>query len=188
MQGKTRSQKPSLILGLTCNLAETIHNKWFQESGNKMICFYEATMNDMIYAFIQIINYRTWLRRGLDNKDLDSASLKVKVIVRCKDPKMLADAMKSYLGAESAKTRDCALEGFELSRSTKQKFNLHRSDKVNYSIPRPNIWATCQRIKESLTFIEHDVVYTTSMLETECLVFNWHIVRLHCRYYMQCQS
>ena len=55
---------------------------------------------------------------------------------------------------------------------------MHRPDKVNYSIPRPNTRATRQRIKESSTIAKHDVVHTTSMLETECLVFNWHIVRL----------
>ena len=30
----------------TCDLAETVYNKWLQQSGNKMICPYEATMND----------------------------------------------------------------------------------------------------------------------------------------------
>ena len=92
---------------------------------------------------------------------------------------MLADAMKSYLGAKGANTIDCALEWSKLFGSTKRKLNLpsgvdcdsHRPDKVNYFVH-------CQCIEVSLTFVEHDVVHTTFVLETECLVSNWHIARL----------
>jgi len=79
----------------TFNLAETMHNKWLQQSGNKMTCLYEATMNDLICAFMQIANYRSSLRGGSTGKGLDSASLKLKAPARCGDPKLLADAMKS---------------------------------------------------------------------------------------------
>ena len=44
----------------TCNLAEIVHNKWLQRSGNKLTCLYTATVDDMIRAFMQIANYRTW--------------------------------------------------------------------------------------------------------------------------------
>ena len=108
----------------TCNLAKTMHNKWLQQSGNKMICLYEATMDDLIRAFIQIVNYRSWLRGGPTGKGLDSASLKLKVAARCGDLKLLADAMKSYPGAEDLNTKDCALKGSELFGSTKRKFDL----------------------------------------------------------------
>ena len=94
--------------------------------------------------------------------------------------------MKSYRGAEGANTKDCALEGSELFISTKQKLNLppgvdcdsRQPNKVNFSISHPNTRATCQRIEESLTFAKHDVIHTTSMLETECFVSKWHITRL----------
>jgi hypothetical protein len=108
----------------TCNLAETMHNKWLQQSGNKMTCLYQATVDDLICAFMQIANYRSWLRGGSTGKGLDSASLKLKAVARCGDPKLLADAMKSYLGAEDLNRRDCALEGSELFGSTKQKLDL----------------------------------------------------------------
>ena len=67
----------------TCNLVETIHNKWLQQSGNKMTCLYEATVDDMIRAFIQIANYWAWLKEGLHGKGPDSTSLKLKVAARC---------------------------------------------------------------------------------------------------------
>ena len=57
----------------TCNLGETMHNKWLQQSGNKMNCLYEATMDNLIRAFMEIANYRLWLRGGSIDKGSDSA-------------------------------------------------------------------------------------------------------------------
>lgn len=45
-----------------CNLTKTVHNKWLQQFGNNMTCLYEATMNDLIYIFLQIANYMSWLK------------------------------------------------------------------------------------------------------------------------------
>lgn len=73
---------------------------------------------------MQIANYMPWLKCGSTGKKLDSASLKLKVAVRCGDPKLLVDAMKSYLGAKDLNTRDYALEGFEFFGSTKWKIDL----------------------------------------------------------------
>ena len=57
---------------------------------------------------------------------------------------------------------------------------------MNYSVFRPNTRATRQRIEESLTFAEHDVVHITSILKTICLVPNWHIARLPPNSVKQC--
>jgi hypothetical protein len=103
-----------------CNLAEIVHNKWLQQFGNKMTFLYEATVH-LIRAFMQISNYRSWLKGGSTDKKPDFASLKLKADARCGNPKLLADAMKSYPGLEDLHTRDCALEGFKLFGSTKQK-------------------------------------------------------------------
>lgn len=51
----------------------------------------------------------------------DSTSLKLKTVAKYGDPRLLANAMKSYPWVEDVNTRDCALEGFELFGSTKQK-------------------------------------------------------------------
>ena len=58
----------------------------------------------MIHAFMQIANYRTWLKGRSDGKGPDLASLKLKTTARCGDPKMLADAMKAYPGAQDVRT------------------------------------------------------------------------------------
>ena len=96
---------------VTCNLDEIVHNKWLQQSGNKMISLYGATVDDIIRAFMQISNYRTWLKEGSHGKGPDWASLKFKAAARCGDPKILADAMKAFPGAKDVNTRDCTLEG-----------------------------------------------------------------------------
>jgi hypothetical protein len=167
----------------TCNLAETVHNKWLQQSGNKMICMYKAIVADMIRVFMQIANYRAWLKGGSHGKGPNSASLKLNAAAKCRDPKKLVDAMKCFPGAEDVNT---TLEGSELFGSTKRKLNMppgvdcdsHRPDNVNFSIPRPNTRATRQRIEESLNSAQHDVTHTTSVSETDCLASNWHIARL----------
>jgi hypothetical protein len=163
-----------------------MHNKWLQQSGNKMTCLYEATVDDLICAFMQIANYRSWLRGGSTGKGLDYVSLKLKAAARYGDPKLLADAMKSYLGAEDLNRRDCVLEGSELFGFTKRKLDLppgadcdsHRLDKVNYSIPRPNTRVKRACIKEYLNFAEYGMTHTTSVLETDCPSSHWHIARL----------
>jgi hypothetical protein len=132
---------------------------------------------------MQIANYRLWLRGGSTGKGLDYASLKLKAVARCGDPKLLADAMKSYPGAENLNRRDCASELFG---SSKRKLDLlpgadcdsHRPDKVNYLIPRPNTRVKNACIEEYLNFAEYGVAHTTSVLETNCPSSHWHIARL----------
>jgi hypothetical protein len=151
-----------------------------------MTCLYEATVDDLIYAFMQIANYRSWLKGGYTGKGFDSVSLKLKIVVKCGDPKLLADAMKSYPRLEDLNIRDCALEGSELFGSTKRNLDLppsadcdsHRPDKVNYSISRPNTKVRRACIEESFISAEHGVAHTTSVLETDCSSSHWYIARL----------
>ena len=49
----------------TCNLVKMVYNKCLQQSNNKMTCIYEAIVNDLIRAFMQIANYRSWLKGDL---------------------------------------------------------------------------------------------------------------------------
>ena len=52
------------------------------------------------------INYRLWLKGDNSGKGPNFVSLKLKVVARCGDPKLLANAMKSYSGVENLNTRD----------------------------------------------------------------------------------
>ena len=94
----------------TCNLVEMVHNKWLQQSGNKMTCMYEAMIDYLINAFMQVANYTSWLNKGCNGKGPNFTSLKLKVATRSGDPNILKDATEIFLGAEDLNTRDCALD------------------------------------------------------------------------------
>lgn len=49
-------------------------------------------------------DYRAWLKGGSNGKGHDSTYLKLKAATNCGDPKMLANAMKSYPGVEDVNT------------------------------------------------------------------------------------
>lgn len=107
-----------------CNLVETVHNKWLQQSGNEMTSLYEATMDNLIHKFMQITNYKSWLKVGSTGKDHDSVPFKLKVVATCGHLMLLANAIKSYLKAKDLNTTDCVLKRFELFGSTKRNFYL----------------------------------------------------------------
>lgn len=73
-----------------------------------MTCLYEVTMDDLSYAFSHIANYKAWLRGGSTSIGPNFASLELKVVIRCGDPKVLADAMKSIQGVVDLDT--CTFE------------------------------------------------------------------------------
>ena len=102
----------------------------------------------------------------------------------CRDPKLLADAMKSYRGIEGLNTRDCIFKGlfvfmkgnFDLPPCA--NCDLHQPNKVNYSIPHPNTWVKMACIEKSLNSTEHGVAHTTSTLIIDFFTSQWHIIQL----------
>ena len=137
----------------------------------------------------QIAHYHLWLKGGSLEKGFNQTSLKLKLAMYTSDPKLLAKAMRSYPEGKDLNTRTYVLEGFELFGSTKRKMDLpprfeydsHRPDKVNYFIPPPPPYtrSTTTHIEEPLVHDENVVSNTTSMLESECPKYQWHI--LDCR-------
>ena len=180
----------------SCNLAKSVHHKWLMQSGNTMECIYEATMDDMVRAFMQITNSREWLKGGQRGKGSDQAALKLRAAANSGDPKLIAAAMKSFPGAKDLPNHPIILEGVEIFGSTKRKLNLppgsefdsHRPDKVNYSIPKSNTRWTRQHIEESLKSPQHQVPLTTRVMESNCDPKLWHIARLSKSSGRQCQA
>ena len=41
----------------SCNLAESVHNKWLQVSGNSGGNLYVAIVDDFVRGFLQVVNY-----------------------------------------------------------------------------------------------------------------------------------
>jgi hypothetical protein len=46
----------------SCNLAESMHHKWNQQSGNRGSDLYIATVDDFIQALMQVVRYYQYLK------------------------------------------------------------------------------------------------------------------------------
>jgi hypothetical protein len=59
MQNFTKSELAKMP---SCNLVETKHNAWLQQSGNRGNDLYVATVNDFVRALIQVSRYYQFLK------------------------------------------------------------------------------------------------------------------------------
>ena len=130
--------------------------------------------DDLIWAFMHIANYRSWLKSGCISVGHDSTLLILKAIAKCGDPTPIAEAMKSYPRAEGLNNKYCALEGTKLFGSTKRKLNFHlvpNATQINATKwTTPFLAQTLGQKKmhmESLNYARHGVANTTSMLEID---------------------
>jgi hypothetical protein len=128
----------------SCNLSETAHNKWLQQSGNRGNDLFAATCYDKIRAVMQMTNYRAYLKGKASGTGPSKQELKLRAARRSGDPKKIEEALSQLPGVEVATTRIPHLEGEEIFGSMKRKLDLplgddgdsHRPDKVNFSQPR----------------------------------------------------
>jgi hypothetical protein len=132
----------------SCNLAESIHNKWKQASGDNGGDLYVATVDDYIRAFLQVVNYYQFLKGDCGGTGPSKEELKLRMAERrarkTGDPRILQDPMLNMPGADEFCTRDPHMPGEEVFGTLKRKPDLplgaeeesHRPDRVNYSHPR----------------------------------------------------
>ena len=62
----------------SCNLAESIHNKWLQASGNKGGNLYVAMVDDYVQVFLQVVAYYTFLKGGIGGDGPNKEELKLR--------------------------------------------------------------------------------------------------------------
>jgi hypothetical protein len=125
----------------SCNLLETAHNKWLQQSGNRSNDLFAATCDDKIQAVMQMTNYRAYLKGKASGTGPLKQEIKLKAARRSGDPKKIEEALGQLPGVEVATTRIPHLEGEEFFGSTKRKLDLppgddgdsYRPDKANFS-------------------------------------------------------
>jgi hypothetical protein len=46
----------------SCNFAETLHNKWLQQSSNRGNDFYVATVDVFVRVLMQVVEYYQYLK------------------------------------------------------------------------------------------------------------------------------
>ena len=133
----------------SCNLAESVHNKWLQASGNKGGDLYVATVDDYIRAFLQVVAYYQFFKSGVGGVGPSKEELKFRGAQRraqrTGDPTMLQKVLLDMPGGEEFCTHDPHLEGAEVFGSQKRRpdtpidddSETHHPDTVNFSRPPP---------------------------------------------------
>jgi hypothetical protein len=147
MQNLTESELAEVP---SCNLAETKHNAWLQESGNRGNDLYVASVDDFIRALIQVSRYYQFLKGEYAGTGPNPGKEELMLWVAqhsalwSGNPKALNIAMAKMPGAEEFCTRESHFEDEEVFGSQKRKADIflgsehksHRLDRVNYSPSR----------------------------------------------------
>jgi hypothetical protein len=181
----------------TCNLSETIHNKWLQASGNNMVDLYNATLDNYCRATMQSTAFHNFLKGRGGGFGPDQMVLKLRSATCSRDPKKITQAVGELSMDVGLNSRIPQLEGESIFGSAKKKLNLppsnesdsHRHDRVNYTLPKigrnmtpgqSRVWTSPS---ETTGMPSLNIAYTVFGLPVcESACFNpmaWKIERIH---------
>ena len=108
----------------SCNLAESIHNKWKQQSGDRGSDLFVATVDDFVRSFMQSVAYYQYLKGDRAGTGPTKEELKLRIAQksteRTGNSKSLHEALAKMHGAEEFCTRKPQLEGEEVFPSLKR--------------------------------------------------------------------
>jgi hypothetical protein len=184
----------------SCNLSETVHNKWLQMSGKRGNNLFDATCDDSIRAWMQMTNYRAYLRGHACGSGPSKGELKLRAATRSRDPKKIAEALNTLPGAEGFGNRVPHLEGEEIFGSTKRKLDVpigdagdsHRPDKVNFSQPRVRTRSTTTSSEilegKGKQIDANSSPHVTVACESDCDTSKWHIARISHKSNAKCHA
>jgi hypothetical protein len=184
----------------SCNLSETAHNKWLQQSGNRGNDLFAATCDDKIRAVMQMTNYRAYLKGKASGTGPLKQELKLRAASCSGDPKKIEEALSHLPGVEVATTRIPHLEGEEIFGSTKRKLDLplgddgdsHRPDKVNFSQPQVQTRSRTAHTEFAGASVagadKDELPHVTTALESDCDMSQWHIARISHRSNCKCHA
>jgi hypothetical protein len=99
----------------SCNLSETIHNMWLQQSSNHGNDLFAATCDDKIRVVMQLTNYNAYLKGKSSGTGPSRQELKLRAARCSDDPKKMAKALNQLPKVEVATTRILHLEGASLA-------------------------------------------------------------------------
>jgi hypothetical protein len=109
----------------SCNLAESMHHKWNQQSGNRGSDLYTTTVDDFVRALMQVVRYYQYLKGDWAGTGPGKEELQLRVVQRTADrtgdSKVLNVAMAKLPGAELFCTRAPHMAGEEVFGSQKRK-------------------------------------------------------------------
>ena len=184
----------------SCNLSGTVHNKWLQMSGKRGNNLFDATCDDSIRAWMQMTNYRAYLKGYASGSGPSKGELRLQAARRSRDPKKIAEALNTLRGAEGVGTRIPHLEGEETFGSTKRKLDVpigdardsHRPDKINFSQPRVRTRSTPSISQSPGDKGEQEQPnpsrHVPVAFESDCDTSEWHIARISQKSNARCQA
>ena len=94
----------------SCNLSDIVHNKWLQMSEKGGNNLFDATCDDSIRAWIQMTNYRVYVKGYASGSGPLKGELRLRATRRNGDPKKNAEALNTLPRAEGVGTRIPHLE------------------------------------------------------------------------------
>ena len=161
---------------------------------------FDATCDDSIRAWMQMTNYRAYLKGYALGSGPSKGELRLRAARRSGDPKKIAEALNSLPGAEGVGTRIPHLEGEETFGSTKRKLDVpigdagdsHRPNKINFSQPRVRTRSTpsvpqCSGDKGDEAQANPSR-HVTVAFESDCDTSKWHIARISHKSNARCQA
>ena len=102
----------------SCNLLETIHNRWLQQSGNRGNDLYDAIGDDFVRAFMQCTNYYQFLKGGRSGIGPLKQELRLRQAQRSGRLDKVVDAMETMAEGKEWCTHTPHFEGEEVFGST----------------------------------------------------------------------
>ena len=127
----------------SCNLSETVHNRWLQKSRNRGNDLYDATVDDFVRAFMQCTNFYQFLKGGRPGTGPSKQELRLQAQRSGRLDKVV-DTMETMPEGKEWCTRTPHFEGEEVFGSIARKLNLplgsqfdsHRPEMMNFSRPK----------------------------------------------------
>ena len=98
----------------SCNLAQTVHNKWLQVSRNKGGDLYVAAVDNYIRAFLQVVAYYQFLKGCVRGMGPSREELRLRSAQRqahrTGDPGVIQSALLGMHGADDFCTRSLTMK------------------------------------------------------------------------------
>ena len=108
----------------TCNLSETVHNKWLHAFGRKMLDVYHATVENFARATLQSLFYFNYLRGGPSGTGPSKSKLELHLASRNGNSKCIVKLLDKVVVEAGLNTRVPHLEGETIFGTAKRRLDL----------------------------------------------------------------
>ena len=171
-------------------------------SRNRGKNLFDATYDDSIRAWMQMTNYRAYLRGQASCLGPSKGELKLRAVRRNRDPKKMAEALNTLLDVEDFGMRIPHLKDEEIFGSTKRKLSIpigvdgdsHCLDKVNFSQLRVRTRSTTAATAVTTPSDVQTVpagtpsFHVSVAFESDYDTSKWHIARINHKSNAKCQA